>query len=245
MLKNKKLLILIIVAVIIAAAVAVTLIFACGNGDNGGNDSNIVDFEVDEWIFNARYMFERIEMPEILFEAEDVVATFIEDGNVSGVENVVRTAWMMAVDRIVLASLGGQLDDAAIDALEEDYDALFALMEQRRNELRLGIDNIAEHILSVRIEELDADVNIAIVELRSLEISHLNSFLAIVDNQELGLLYFTLERGFEFDFMPDDTSINYFITVSKIRMQEDETLFMIENDLGMFISAIREFIADL
>jgi len=242
MLKNKKLLILIIVALVIVAATLV-LILSCGNDDNGGSGSNATGFVTDEWIFNARYMFERIEMTEILFEAEDVVATFIEAGNVAGVENVVRTAWMMAVDRVVLASLGGELSDAQIDALEDDEDALFALLEQRRNELRLGIDNIDEHILSINIEELDDGINVAIVELQNLEVSHLSSFLAIVDDQELGLLYFTLERGFDFDFMPED-EINYFLTLSEIRTQEDGILSMIENDFEMFISEIREFVME-
>jgi len=136
-----------------------------------------------ELVQETRYIFEQLWLPEVLFEYYDEFTFFITNVSIDALDNILRYEWYFATGSVLMAYF-----------LYNDIPFSLDALERARTEYGLG----QEHIISISLEQIDANITAIIIEMLPMPEQLISTFIGIAYSTESGLRYFTLERSIDF-----------------------------------------------
>jgi len=173
-------------------------------------------------VHGIRAFFEQQRFPEVVFGNSDKFIDLIVNGNISEIEDIIRTEWYFISAGVIAGHLTSQ-GEASMESIA-------------RKRAELGIDD--RHIVSVTLEQINSSTNAIIIEMYYTALSRLGSFIAIVYDENEGLSYFSLERGLS---ARDDVPYVFCFTTPS----ERGGFFAIaDNTKAAFINAIRALMSE-
>jgi len=191
---------------------------------------------VSGWLRTARHRFEQIMLPDIVFGFESLIILAIESDDASILENGLPSVWhdtiLTYVAEEVMSDLIQSLDEDSPNYMMEALD----VMEQTQEIVAIISEMYDEHIIDISIERLGEDTGALIIKLYYTGWIRISSYIGIVYNETLGLMYFTLERTHEYD--SDGVPIYFFCWVYDFRQGQRGSLMETENNREAFIDAI-------
>jgi len=186
-----------------------------GYGDDG----------IAELQYNTRYLFEQKILPRTIFEYEKETIEYINALNSSKMKENILGCFELAAANVILNDL-----ELSGEAVPENEDQIWALVDEKRPEFGLG----NEHIVDIKIEKLDEYTNAIIIELLDTNWTMLSTYIGIAYSEAVGLQYYTLERSIDF---LGGNDIPYMFC--HIGPTSRGSIHFIENDRQTFINAIR------
>ena len=191
------------------------------------------DDRISEIRYDARYYFEQFELPRILIEYENEMIGFIETFNTNGTEALVQAAWLTSAALTIFDDLTPDEEEYVLQGFDQRWEVI--------NEKILQYDLGEDHIVDISIEILDESTNAAIVKLHDTGWRPLSTYVAIVYNDDLGLVYFTIERSYgEKEDGSDDPYMFCWV-----EYEDRGSINYIENTKEAFMDAILELILDV
>ena len=192
-----------------------------------GND------RISEIQYDARYYFEQYELPRILIEYENEMIEFIETSNADGVDTFVQAAWLTSAAFAIFDDFTPEEEEYAL----QGFDQRWELIDQKILEYDLGKD----HIVDISIEALDENTTAAIVKLYDTGWRPLSTYVAIVYNDDIGLVYFTVERSYGDNEDGSDDPYMF----CWVEYEDRGSIYYIDNTKEAFMEAILELILDV
>jgi len=173
--------------------------------------------DVIEHRSSARWTFEQIFFPNLVYEFNVGFVDYINNDNEEVLKGLMLWAWSYFATLYLESEM-----DISMDILADNQEQLSALGFGR------------EHIVGVTIERISDEVAAAIIEMLNIDEPRRSTFMAIVYTDDSNLRLFTLEQSYG----PD----NYMFCF--VGRDSRGSFFPIGNSKDEFIEAILEVIED-
>ncbi|MDR0469121.1 MAG: copper amine oxidase N-terminal domain-containing protein [Peptococcaceae bacterium] len=173
----------------------------------------------------ARYIFEQDILSKSFYANEDTIIDFIRTSNLDDIKEFILLRWAYTISYLVST---GNIDPLPISESENSTQVKNPV-EQTVQEYELYAD---QYILEITIEEISADTKAVFIKMSEPGWALLCTHIAIVQNDAIGLQYFTLERS----VIHDGTQIHMFCFINE---NSRGTFSTIENSKEAFLHAIK------